>query len=210
MNAVVNIFGIINFSFLLLSYLLFSYLYILSIQPVKRERKYGKKAWKVCKRLRIIGGLFELIAVINLVLWISFPLPLVATWMISLNVWVGIIIAIIIAIPCCIIMFLGLKAAGSESLSPSKETAMYGGIYRYIRHPQTLGEFPLFVAISFAVNSWFLVIISLIYIMVYVPIMIYYEEKDLLMRFGDSYQVYRESVGALFPKIRNKKRERIN
>lgn len=209
MNTVVNIFSIINFSFLLLSYLLFSYLYVLSIQPVKREAKYGEKTWSNCRRLRIIGSFFESIAVINLILWIWFPLPIVDTWMISINVWVGIVIAIIIAIPCCIIMFLGLKAAGSESLSPSKETKMYRGLYRYIRHPQTLGEFPLFVAISFAMNSWFLVIISLLYIIIYVPIMIYYEEKDLLMRFGNSYQVYRESVGALFPKIRNKKRDRI-
>lgn len=204
------ILGIVNFSSLLLSYLLFSYLYVLSIQPVKREVKYGEKVWSNCKKLRVMGSFFEFIAIINLVLWIWFPLPVVDTWIISLNVWVGIIIAIIIAIPCCIIMFLGLKAAGSESLSPSKETEMYGGIYRYIRHPQTLGEFPLFVAISFAVNSWFLVIISSLYIMIYVPIMIYFEEKDLLMRFGNSYQVYRESVGVLFPKIRNKKRDRIN
>jgi protein-S-isoprenylcysteine O-methyltransferase Ste14 len=207
MNVIFNIFGIINFSSLLFSYLLFSYLYVLSIQPVKRERKYGKKAWNACKRLRIIAGLFELIAVMNLVLWIWFPLPIVETWMISLNVWVGIIIAIIIAIPCCIIMYLGLKAAGSESLSPSKETEMYGGIYRYIRHPQTLGEFPLFVVVSFAVNSWFLVIISSLYIIIYVPIMIYYEEKDLLMRFGNSYHVYRKSTGAFFPKFRIKKRD---
>ena len=36
-----------------------------------------------------------------------------------------------------------MKDAGSESLHPSKETVMYGGIYNYIRHPQALGEFPL-------------------------------------------------------------------
>jgi protein-S-isoprenylcysteine O-methyltransferase Ste14 len=154
-----------------------------------------------------MGSFFEFIAIINLVFWIWFPLPIVATWMISQNVWVGIIIAIIIAIPCCIIMFLGLKAAGSESLSPSKETEMYQGIYRLVRHPQTIGEFPLFVVISFLVNSWFLVIISSLYIIIYVPIMIHYEEKDLLMRFGNSYQEYRKSTGALFPKFRNKKRD---
>jgi len=178
------------------------YLYILSIQPVTRVEKYGEKAWNQCKRFRSIGGLFELISVVNLLLWIWFPLPLVNLWIVNPNIWVGITSAILIAVPCCIIMFLGIKAAGSETLSPSKDTEMYGGIYRYIRHPQSLGEFPLFIAISFALNSWFLVLISLLFIIIYIPIMIYYEEKDLVKRFGDKYREYQKITGALFPKFR--------
>ncbi|MFW9875448.1 MAG: methyltransferase family protein [Candidatus Thorarchaeota archaeon] len=179
-----------------------SYLYILSIQPVKRAYKYGEKAWNDCKKFRSIGGLLESVSVINLLLWIWFPLPLVDTWIISSNIWIGIIIAICITIPCCIILFLGIKAAGSETLSPSKDTEMYGGIYRYIRHPQSLGEFLLFPALSFALNSWFLVFISLLFIIIYIPIMIRYEEKDLIKRFGNKYREYQKNTGALFPKLR--------
>ncbi|NHJ26345.1 MAG: isoprenylcysteine carboxylmethyltransferase family protein [Candidatus Lokiarchaeota archaeon] len=196
------IIAIINFSFFIISCLLMGYLYILSIQPVTRVEKYGEKAWNQCKRFRSIGGLFELISVVNLLLWIWFPLPLVNLWIVNPNIWVGITSAILIAVPCCIIMFLGIKAAGSETLSPSKDTEMYGGIYRYIRHPQSLGEFPLFIAISFALNSWFLVLISLLFIIIYIPIMIYYEEKDLVKRFGDKYREYQKITGALFPKFR--------
>jgi len=206
MSNINEIISIVNFITLIFSYLLFSYFYTLSIQPFKREKKRGQKAWKQCKNFRIIGSFFESIAVMNLILWIWFPLHLVDTWIINSNIWIGFIIAIIIVIPCCIIMYLGLKAAGSESLSPSKETKMYRGIYCYIRHPQTLGEFPLFVATSFAVNSWFLVIVSSLYVIIYIPIMIYYEEKDLLLRFGNKYRIYRESTGGLFPKFRSKKR----
>jgi protein-S-isoprenylcysteine O-methyltransferase Ste14 len=43
-----------------------------------------------------------------------------------------------------------------------------------------------------------------IYIIVYVPIMIHYEEKDLIRRFGEKYREYQKSTGALFPKIRKK------
>jgi protein-S-isoprenylcysteine O-methyltransferase Ste14 len=202
MEYVNMIIAIINFSSLLLSCFIMGYIYIPSIQPVKRAEKYGDKAWKDSKKFRSIGGLFESISVINLILWIWFPLPLVGDWRISPNIWVGIIVAICIAIPCCTILYLGIKAAGSETLSPSKDTEMYGGIYKYIRHPQSLGEFPLFVVICFAVNSWFLVLISLVFIIIYIPIMIHYEEEDLIKRFGDKYRDYQKSTGALFPKLR--------
>jgi len=196
------IIAIINFSCLIISSLLLGYFYLLSIQPVKRTEKYGDKAWDDCKKFRMLGGFFELISVINLILWIWFPIPIVDTWIISPNIWVGIIIAICFTVPCIIIMSLGLIAAGSETLSPSKETRMYGGIYKYIRHPQTLGEFPIFVALAFVSNSWFLVLFSTIFIFIYTPIMIYYEEKDLIRRFGDNYRNYQKRTGALFPKLR--------
>ena len=183
------------------------YLYLISIQPVKRAEKLGEKAWNNCKKLRSLGGLFEMISVINLILWIWFPLSVLDEWVISPNIWVGIIIAICMLIPCGIIMGMGIKAAGSETLIPSKDTPMYSGIYRFIRHPQSLGEFPMFVAISFALNSWFLVIVSFVFILIYIPIMIYYEEKDLVRRFGDDYLQYQKTTGALFPKLKkNKKR----
>ena len=61
----------------------------------------------------------------------------------------GIVISIAIIIPGLIIKFKGIKDAGSETYNPSNQTKMYGGIYRYISHPQTLGEFPIFIAFAF-------------------------------------------------------------
>ena len=159
-----------------------------------------KKGEKV--RRKSVEGLQKIISIVNLFLWIWFPLPIVNTWIISPNIWVGIIIGLCIAIPGCIMLYLGIKAAGSETLSPSKDTEMYKGVYKYIRHPQSVGEFPLFVTLSFALNSWFLVIISSILIVIYFPIMIYYEENDLIERFGDKYREYQKNTGAIFPKIR--------
>jgi protein-S-isoprenylcysteine O-methyltransferase Ste14 len=178
------------------------YTYIISIQPMKRAEKRGDKAWKECKTFRSVGGIFELISVINLILWIWYPLPLLGEWRISSNIWVGLIIGLCMLVPCLILVGKGVIDAGSETLSPSKETEMYGGIYNHIRHPQSLGEFPLFVALGFMLNSWFFVLISLIFIIVYIPIMIHFEEKDLVRRFGDKYKEYQEHTGALFPKLR--------
>ncbi len=194
--------AIINFIILVAACFLMAWTYTISIQPVQRSQKRGEKAWKECKNYRSIGGLGELIAVINLILWIWFPLPVVGEWMISSNIWVGIIIGICMLIPCLIIMIKGIIDAGSETLTPSKDSKMYGGIYNYIRHPQTVGEFPTFVALSFALNSWFLVLFTALFIIIYIPIMIHYEEKDLALRFGEKYLEYKKRTGALFPKIR--------
>jgi len=191
----------INFGSLLLSLFLFSYLYTLSIQPVKREQRKGDRAWSQCMKLRVVASFFELIIVINLILWIWFPIPLV-NWKLHTNYIIGILIGILITIPCLIILLKGMRDAGQETIQPSKETPMYGGIYNYIRHPQSLGEFPLFIAIAFIVNSWFLIILMSVYVIIYVPIMIYYEEQDLIKRFGEKYRQYQKRTGALFPRFK--------
>jgi len=74
-------------------------------------------------------------------------------------------------------MTKGILDAGSETAKPSEETEIYGGIYGYIRHPQSLGEFPIFVAIGFFVNSLTMVVILTLFVVIYVPIMIHYEGK---------------------------------
>lgn len=192
----------INFISLILSILLFCILYTLSLQPKKRSEKKGKKAWKEYALLRSIAGFFEFLIGANTILWIWFPISYL-NFKIHPNYLIGIIIGLIIIIPSIIIMSKGILDAGSETIKPSEETEIYGGIYKYIRHPQSLGEFPIFVAIGFFVNSWIFVLILTLFVVIYVPIMIYYEEKDLIRRFGKDYKKYQKNTGALFPKIKN-------
>lgn len=190
----------INFISLLVSILLFCVLYTLSLQPKKRSESRGEKAWRECALFRTFAGVFEFIITVNVILWIWFPIPLLDL-RIHTNYLFGIIIGLTIAIPGGIIMAKGMIDAGSETAKPSKETEMYGGIYKYIRHPQSLGEFPIFIALGFFVNSWTIVIIMTLFVVIYVPIMIYYEEKDLIRRFGDSYKKYQKTTGVFFPKL---------
>ena len=170
---------------------------------MKREETRGEKAWKESKKYRIIASYFELIIIINIILWIWVPVPLL-NWSIHPEIWVGVAICFLITIPCIIILTRGVIDAGNESLEPSKETKMHAGIYKHIRHPQTTGEFPLFVAVAFLFNSWFLVIVMTVWLILYVPIIMYYEEQDLIRRFGDEYREYQKRTGALFPKLRKK------
>ncbi len=190
-----------NFFLLFISTILFSYFYTLSLQPMKRSEKRGEHAWKECMKLRSLSIGFEIIKTINIIVWTWFPIPIL-NWKIHTNNLIGVFIGMIISLPSAFILLKGVKDAGSETIQPSKETLMYAGIYKYIRHPQSGGEFPLFVALAFAINSWFLVIVMAAHMIIYMPIMIYYEEKDLIRRFGDNYRDYQKRTGAIFPKIR--------
>ncbi len=189
----------INLAILILSMLLFSILYVFSVMPATRGEKKGKEIWIKCRNLRIVASVFEGITLISIILWIWFPIEQL-NWKIFSKWWVGIVVSLVIFIPGGIIVFKGVLDAGKETLTPSKDTEMYGGIYKHIRHPQTTGEMPMFPAIGLVVNSWFMVLIMTVFIIIYVPTVQYFEEKDLIKRFGVSYTEYQKTTGAFLPK----------
>lgn len=195
---------IINLFNYIVSLTLANILYTFSLQPMKRKGKSGDKAWKECSKFRIISGLFTIIAIINNFLWILYPVPAL-DWKINQNYIIPMIIGIIFIIPCIILFIKGMADGGKESLIPSPNTKMYKGIYRHIRHPQSVGEFSLHIVFGFFVNSWFMILFALIWALFYLPIMLHIEEKDLIRRFGDIYREYKKETGLIFPKLRKKK-----
>ncbi len=192
-----------NFILLNIFEVMLVYISKISAMPATREKKRGEKAWEECARYRNLIGIFELGMVINIFLWIYFPIPEVS-WVINQNFLVGIVIGICIGIPNLFLLVKGMKDAGAESLHPSKETVMFEGIYKYIRHPQNLGELSLFIALAFGVNSLFLVIWVTVSVILILLIITYFEEKDLVERFGDSYIKYKQATGAFIPKLRKR------
>jgi protein-S-isoprenylcysteine O-methyltransferase Ste14 len=96
-------------------------------------------------------------------------------------------------------MLRGILDAGEDSLIPKKKQRLYGGIYDKIRHPQAMGELPLWWAFSFFLNSPFLALYSIVFILIFVTISLA-EEKDLLIRYGDKYAKYKEQTGFIIPK----------
>lgn len=194
----------INFALLNFSMLLFTICYGISLLPATRSEKIGERAWKESKTLRIIASVFELLFIVNIILWQWYPIPEIDWEIFSTYWWIGLIVFSVIFIPGLIIMIKGVVDAGSETLTPSEENKMYGGIYKHIRHPQTTGEMPMFIAFAFAINSWFLVLYTFVFLIIYIPLIMYFEEKDLVKRFGDDYRQYQKDVGALLPKRRKK------
>jgi len=76
---------------------------------------------------------------------------------------------------------------------------MYGGIYEKIRHPQAMGEAPIWIVMALLINSPFLAVFSLFYLGVWYWWCVE-EEKDLLLRYGQSYADYCVRTGMLWPK----------
>ena len=191
----------LNLTSLIIATKLFLYFYVRSVSPAALEQKIGERAWRCCMWLRVVAGFFEFVIVANYVLYLFYPLPLTLPEHFPWPWWVSILIGLVIGIPATWLMVRGLIDAGEESLAPKQEHTMYGGIYERMRHPQAVGEMPLFWVMAFVLHSPFLVLWSFIYIPVFVY-MCRAEERDLLLRFGETYEEYCQRVGVFRPKRR--------
>ena len=194
----------LNLFSLHLSAFLFAYLTTLSVMPMTREEQRGETAWDECARLRSISFVFAGIMILNTILWIWFPLPEIA-WVLSPDPLFGIILGVIITVPCLAILRVAMRDAGKEMHAPQKGIQLHGGIYKKIRHPGAVGEMPLYVVVALIVNSLFLTIWMIIFILIFTPIHIYYEERDLLKRFGEVYAEYQRTTPAVFPGLKRRR-----
>jgi len=194
--------GWLNFAVLIISSIAFSALYVLSVRPAHLERKIGERAYKRCGQYRMIAMIPMMLASFNYVVYHWYPLPIDPLparfpWPYAVSV----ALAALIGIPALTVMLWGVRDAGEEALAPDKSHTMYGGIYEKIRHPQALGEAPLWLVFALLVNSPFLAIFSLLYL----PVWYWWsveEENDLLLRYGQAYADYRARTGMFFPKQR--------
>ena len=183
-----------------MSAVLFALLYVTSLRPAARAEKRGKKAWKECEILRTIATGLMILLLANIILWYWFPISELA-WVIHPHPFVGIILGATLFFTTLPIWVKGLIDAGKGSLKSSDESTLFGGIYKHIRHPQTLGEISWFLAAPLFCNSLFLFGVMLLFTLLYVPIMFYFEEKDLVLRFGQDYKEYQKRTPALIPKL---------
>ncbi|MGB5912012.1 MAG: methyltransferase [Promethearchaeia archaeon] len=198
--SLLEILSWINFLTLNLSIFLTFFFYILSVIPATREEKIGERSWKLCAIFRVISDILFLVLIVSILLWIWFPIS-VFNWRVSENYLFLVIIAILIAIPSFYILIRALKDAGKETIETSKDTKMYGGIYKHIRHPQISGSILLFIILCLILNSLFLLIWITSLMILITPIVIYFEEKDLIKRFGESYLLYKKNTGSIIPKF---------
>lgn len=189
----------INFFGLLVSSFLFTLYYVKSVSPAALEKRMGSEAYKACATYRMVSSVFMFVAMGNYILYFWYPLPLPLPRTFSWPWWVSAIIATGIAVPSLYLMLRGVRDAGEETMTPKSEHTLYGGIYEQIRHPQALGELPLWWVVAFLVHSPFLVLFSF----VYVPVWIYFciaEERDLVIRYGEAYEAYRKRTGFWLPR----------
>ena len=191
----------LNFITLNISAIMSFMFYTFSVTPSLQEKKLGERAWKMNSMFRLISDILFLILIINIFLWIWFPINELNLKFMK-NELIPVIVASALAIPFLYIIIKSILDAGRETIKPSKETELYSGIYFYVRHPQMAATIPLFAIICFGMNSVFLLLWMIGLMIIVVPIVIYFEEKDLLNRFGEQYLQYKRTTGAIFPKLK--------
>ncbi len=189
----------INLIVLFISTALMAFFYIRSVGPAKLEQRIGEIAYKKCGNYRIIASVFEVIVIVNYIIYIFLPLHILIPQFFIWDYWISVILSIVILIPSLYIMLKGVKDAGREALFPDKEHTLYKGIYEKIRHPQALGEVFIWWAVALLLNSPFLFLYSIVWF----PLFYWFckaEEKDLIIRYGESYNHYKKRTGMFFPK----------
>jgi protein-S-isoprenylcysteine O-methyltransferase Ste14 len=189
----------INLIILVISTALMAVFYIKSVGPAALEKKIGLDAYARCAYYRITASIFEIIVIVNYLLYFFLPLPIPISRFFIWHYWISIICSIAILIPSMYIMLKGLKDAGREALFPDKEHTLYEGIYKKIRHPQALGEAFLWWSLALILNSPFLFLYSIVWF----PLFYWFckaEEKDLIIRYGEPYKDYKARTGMFFPK----------
>ena len=190
----------INIGVFFVSALLFLIFYNLSVSPAALEKRMGPGAYPRCARYRVVAMIFEMITLVNYVIYIFYPLPIPLPKTFSWPYWVSALIAIAIAIPSVWLMVRGMLDAGVETAVPRKEHTLYGGLYEKVRHPQAAGEVFLWWVLAFLLNSPFLALLSFVWLPIFYWICVA-EEKDLVLRYGEPYVVYRERTGMFWPKL---------
>ena len=193
----------LNFGILIVSSFLFTFLYMKSVSPAALEKRIGPSAYHRCKAYRVISSVFMMVVAVNYILYYWFPLPLPLPGTFRWPWWVSAGIAVLIGVPSLYLMIRGVKDAGKETMAPKREHTMYGGIYTRIRHPQAVGELPLWWAFAFLVHSPFLAIFSFLYVPVWYYMCVA-EERDLLIRYGTAYEEYCAKTGFWLPKSNQK------
>ncbi len=193
----------INFIVLVMSAVLMAHFYIKSVGPAALEKEIGESAYSKCKQYRIIASVFEVMTIVNYLIYYFYPLsndfPRLLPW----KYWVSVVMGFVILIPSLTLMFRGLRDAGKESLEPKKEHTLASGIYETLRHPQAIGEAFIWLAISFFLNSPFLILYSFLWFPIFYVFCLA-EERDLVIRYGQPYLEYRDRVGFLIPKRKQK------
>lgn len=104
------------------------------------------------------------------------------------------------------LIFVSIKAIknighGAPSFRLTKKI-VDSDIYKRVRNPMSLGYYLLCIGISLAVGSTYLTIGSIIISLIHMFNLKYFEERELEIRYGESYIKYKQNTAFLIPKFK--------
>ncbi len=191
----------INFILMLVFPVLSAYYYVQSVSVIQLERKIGSKAYKRCEQYTYISLFFFIMISVTYLVYYFYPLPVPLPQTFPISGWILAPIAALFIIPLGYVYYRAVKDAGEQTIRPKKDSELYGGVYTKIRHPQAAALLPIGWILGFILNSPFLVLLSFIWVPAFY-FMCLAEEKDLILRYGDTYREYMKKTGFFFPKFK--------
>ena len=75
------------------------------------------------------------------------------------------------------------------------------GIYSRVRHPQYLGAIIAHFGLSVLLSMFFSLLVTPL-IFLYIHIISWKEEKELIKEFGEQYEIYKRNVPMFIPKLK--------
>ena len=100
-----------------------------------------------------------------------------------------------------VVKIISQRQIGVSPALKSKGRLVTTGIYGVIRHPLYLSNGLLAIGMAILLKSMYAFLFSIAYTFLYLPI-IYFEEKDLLAKYGTEYKKYKRKVPwKMIPKL---------
>jgi len=180
-----------------------SYRYIESVMPAQLEKSIGSIAYDICSKKRGKARFILSLSTLSFVIYTVIPVPF---WPLNSLIFSSYIVSslcsLIFLVPGLLTFVLGRKALGKESEAPKSFRKVIDiGIYSKIRHPQLLGELLFLFFFAFLFNSVFLLVFTAIFWIPNYLAWCHFEEKDLLVRYGEDYEEYMRHTKKLIPFI---------
>ena len=111
-------------------------------------------------------------------------------------------ISMAILFPALLLLFWALVTLGwlVFRLDPG-DKLVNRGPYRYVRHPFFLGMMVAFAGLALALNNWLAVAATLLILWPVLTLRAMREERELAHRFGQEWQIYRQTTYFLVPYV---------
>jgi len=148
--------------------------------------------------------------VLALMFWLWVPISAPVVWRVEHKVaaallwsvfWLGWLVVLVSTFLLNHFELFGLQQvfAGLKRRAPPESAFRTPLFYRYVRHPLYAGLLMSFWSMPVMTAGRLLFALGM---SLYILIGIAFEERDLLLQFGERYRAYRREVGMLVPRVR--------
>ncbi|MFW9903790.1 MAG: methyltransferase family protein [Candidatus Thorarchaeota archaeon] len=186
-------------------------LYFWSLEHTKLQQKFGpEKGTKIGDYLGLISGWGFFFFLFGM--WLSpqprFVIPLFQDVLLVVPLFDFPIpfLHLIIFVPIIsIVLWISLKGVSEVTLKVAEthkaEKVITTGVYSVIRHPQNLGALLAHIGISVLLSAWYSLSLTPL-LVIYIYLISWKEEKELVKEFGSDYEEYQKQVPMFIPRIK--------